>query len=203
MTVATPTAAPPKPMTAEEFYELSGDKYKLAELVCGEVVEVMPSGGEHSEVGFVLGAAVLAHVRSARLGTCTKADGGFVLSRDPDTVRCPDVGFIRADRLPGGRTPRGFILGAPDLAVEVVSPSQYSSDTLDKVRDYLEAGTRLVWVIDPDKRVAYVYRSDMPVRFIREDGVLDGEDVLPGFTLPLAEVLPASADDKGGGQDGR
>jgi Uma2 family endonuclease len=107
----------------------------------------------------------------------------------PDNVRSPDVSFVAAGRFPDERWPVGFAALAPDLAVEVLSPSDNSRDVLEKVGEYLNAGTRLVWVIDPETRMATVYRSPMDVRVIGESESLDGEDVVPGFTCPLKDVL--------------
>jgi len=178
-----------KLMTAEEFCDLSGDDYKLAELVCGEVAPVVGATYKHSKIVLAVGARLFAYATETGVGECTTADGSYVLSRNPDTVRVPDVAFVRAERLVGIPEPQGFFEGAPDLAVEVASPSDRTLDTARKVREYLEAGTRLVWVIIPDERMAYIHHPDGLVRVVQDDGVLDGEDVLPGFRLPLADVL--------------
>jgi Uma2 family endonuclease len=135
-----------------------------------------------------IGALLWAFIRPRNLGICATADGGMRLAADPDTVRAPDVSFVRAERLPAGGLKAGYFAGAPDLAVEVLSPTDRFSDVQRKVRDYLAAGTRLVWVIDPEARTAIVYRPDGRVTFLDEDGVLDGEDVVPDFSLALADV---------------
>ncbi len=124
------------------------------------------------------------------LGICGGADFGFLLASDPDTVRVPDFGFVRTERVPAGGIPAsGFWPGAPDLAVEVFSPSNRFTNVLEKVYEYLDAGTRLVWVIEPEARKAMVFRpGGAPPATVGEDGALDGEDVLPGFTLPLAQI---------------
>ena len=115
-------------------------------------------------------------------------DTGFLIERDPDTVRAPDVAFVSAARTPEiGR--RGYVPFAPDLAVEILSPGDRPSEVLEKVAAWLGAGTRLVWVIDPDRGNARVHRADGSTSIVPEDGALDGEDVLPGFNCPLAEVL--------------
>ena len=104
-------------------------------------------------------------------------------------MRAADVWFIRADRLPSPMPRRGFWPVAPDLAVEVISPTDRWSDLLRTVADYLEAGTRLVWVLHPEKRAAHIFATDRDVTVLDESAMLDGEDVLPGLTLSLAEVL--------------
>ena len=108
---------------------------------------------------------------------------------DPERVRAPDVGFISRDRVPGGRLPESFISGAPDLAVEVLSPSETSVDIQQKVRDYFDAGSRLVWLITPQAQTVTVYRADGSARLLRDQDALDGEDVLPGFSIPLSGVF--------------
>jgi Uma2 family endonuclease len=113
-----------------------------------------------------------------------------LLKRGPDVVRAPDVWFVRADRVPADGIPVSFWPGAPDLAIEVLSPTDRVGAVLRKVREYLDAGVRLVWVIDPEARTAGVFRPGRTEHFIDDDRILDGEDVLPGFTLPLREVLP-------------
>jgi Uma2 family endonuclease len=107
----------------------------------------------------------------------------------PDNVRSPDLSFVAAGRFPDEREPLGFPALAPDLAVEVLSPNDRSRDVMEKVGEYLDAGSRLVWVVDPEKRTAAVYRSLMDVRVIGETESLDGEDVVPGFACLLKDVL--------------
>ena len=104
-------------------------------------------------------------------------------------MRAPDVAYISVDRLPDGRLPQGFLAGAPDLAVEVLSPRDNPVEVQQKVRDYLEAGTRLVWVVAPRARSVTVYRADASARLVREPESLDGEDVLPGLTVSLADLF--------------
>jgi Uma2 family endonuclease len=127
-------------------------------------------------------------VAEHRLGVVGGADFGILLARGPDTVRAPDVVFYRADRLPAGGIPSTYWELAPDLAVEVLSPSDRRGKVLKKVGEYLDAGTHLVWVVDPRRRTAVVYRPEGEPTILGADGILDGEDVLPGFRLALAEV---------------
>jgi Uma2 family endonuclease len=105
-------------------------------------------------------------------------------------VRSPDVAFVAADRVPG-QAPRGFFEGAPDLAVEILSPDDNARDVLDKVGEYVKAGTRLVWVIDPDRRRAVVHRSLTDVQRLTKADSLAGEELLPGFSCNLGDVLGA------------
>jgi Uma2 family endonuclease len=114
---------------------------------------------------------------------------GFVLRRDPDTVRAADIAFICADRLPPEGLPFGFFEGAPDLAVEILSPFDRYPDLLRKVSQWLEAGTRLVWVVDPARRTVTAFQSDGTLRLLDESAELDGGDVLPGFRHPVRDLF--------------
>ena len=180
-------AAAEKLMTAEEFLLIPEDGLER-ELVKGRVIVL---GGTSSlpavvaaQFVIVVGSFVLQH----RLGRVGGADWGFRLFEDPDTVRVPDAAFVRAERLPPSGMPRGFFPGPPDLALEVMSPSNTLADVLAKVSEYIAAGVRLVWVVDPEKRRATVFRPDELPLTVGADGVLDGEDVLPGFELRLADI---------------
>jgi Uma2 family endonuclease len=177
-------------LTAEDLWRMgSGDVRR--ELVDGEVVEMAPAGGVHGKVTGRVGWRLAEHVDAHGGGEVVVGDVGFVLTlpSDPERVRAPDAGFVSAARLPEGRLPRGFIRGAPDLAVEVFSPSERPEEVQQKVRDWLEGGTRLVWVIAPEARSATVYRPDGSARLVREPEALEGEDVLPGLRIPLADLF--------------
>jgi Uma2 family endonuclease len=173
-------------MTAEELFELQDDGLRH-ELVEGELRTMAPAGFDHGRVALRIGARILAHVEEQLLGEVLAAETGFVLARDPDTVRAPDVAFVASERAPLGT--RGFAELAPDLVVEVVSPSDRASEVASKAAMWIDAGVRLVWVVDPQARLAAVHHPGGLVTVLREDGVLDGEDVLPGFRLPLTTVF--------------
>lgn len=177
-----------KLMTAQELAALpdDGNRYELSR---GVLLCMSPSGAESSIVGGNVYAELRDFVRRQRLGVCGPADGGFLLVTNPDIVRAPDAWFVRAERVPAGGIPKTFWPGPPDLAVEVLSPSDRWAEVLRTVSEYLEAGARLVWVIDPETRSARVFRPERAPTVVDEDGTLDGEDVLPGFTLPLRAVL--------------
>ncbi|MBI4520972.1 MAG: Uma2 family endonuclease [Gemmatimonadetes bacterium] len=171
-----------KLLTAEEFERLPDDGYRT-ELVRGRVVREPPAGYEHGRIGGELIYVLNRFVREHRLGEVLASETGFVLFHDPDTVRAPDAAFVAASRIPSD--PKGFAQLAPDLAVEVVSPSNTWSEVQDKVFDYLDAGTRLVWVLEPRRRRIRVFRSRDDVTILGEDDVLEGADVLPGFRVPV------------------
>ena len=177
-------------LTAQDLLRF-GDDGVRRELVNGRIIEMPPAGGVHGEVVSTMVWLMVEHVRRTGAGKVVSSDTGFVLDLpgDPERVRAPDAAFISGDRVAGGRLPESFISGAPDLAVEVLSPSDTMADVQQKVRDYLDAGTRLVWLLTPQARTVTVYRADGSARLLRDQDALDGEDVLPGFSIPLAEVF--------------
>jgi Uma2 family endonuclease len=117
------------------------------------------------------------------------ADGGFVLFPDRATVRVPDVAFVRADRAPQGEARKSFPRLAPDLVVEVLSPSDRASEVVAKLEMYQEAGVPLIWLIDPDNETVTIIAAGQPTRVVKPGDTLDGGDVLPGFTVPVAEIF--------------
>jgi Uma2 family endonuclease len=177
----------PSRMSAEDLfhYDMPG---KRTELVRGRLVVRDLVGVRHSVVAAKLVTALSIWVARHPIGFVLAGYPGFVLERDPDTVRGPDVAFVRANR---GLidTAAGFAELAPDLAIEVRSPSDRLGALEEKVRQWLAAGTRLVWVIEPERRLARVFRPDGSSDRPHAADVLDGEDVLPGFSLKLSEVL--------------
>ncbi len=159
------------------------------ELIRGEIVEMPPSGGEHGEIGMAIGSSLMAHVKSNQLGKVYGADTGFIVERDPDTVLAPDAAFVRAGRLPSREARRGIMPVVPDLAVEVISPSDRVTQITDKVMLYLKHGVELVWLVHPGQRIVTVYTPDLVARTLTESGTLDGGDVLPGFQLLVSEIF--------------
>jgi len=174
-------------LTAEELLHTHVPN-KRVELVRGVLVVHEPPGYEHGRITAELGFLLATHIKETRAGQLLIGDSGFKVAADPDTVRGPDIAFLRSERLPDPHT-RGFPALGPDLVVEVHSPSDRPGETLAKVGDWLEGGVRLVWVIDPARRLTQVYRQDGSTATIRETEPLDGEDVLPGFACPLASIL--------------
>ena len=177
-------------LTAQDLWKL-GEGDTRRELVDGEIREMAPAGGVHGQIQARICRRLVEHVDRHGGGQVLGGDVGFVLDlpHDPERVRAPDVAFVSTASLPEGRLPEGFLRGAPDLAVEVLSPSDRPGDVQQKVRDFLDAGARLVWVIAPEARTATVYRADSSARLLREADHLDGEDLLPGLSIPLAELF--------------
>ena len=178
----------PVDVTAEYLAELPDDdlQYELDE---GQLILMAPAGEGHGRVEGDLYGELYALLRGKDLGRLYPSDTGFILSRKPDTVRSPDVSFVRKHRFPlETRTKDGYILGAPDLAVEIQSPHQSPADLERKTRQYLEAGTQTVWVIRPRSESAEIYEAGQDVRTIGADEDLE-TSVLPGVRLRLGELL--------------
>jgi Uma2 family endonuclease len=135
-----------------------------------------------------LGSLLASHVRSGDLGRVV-GEAGFKLAGDPDTVRGPDVAFVRRERLDSSLGPEGFFHGAPDLAVEIVSPGDTALELRQKIGEYLQAGARLVWVLQPDARTVIVHRPGASPETVGPDDLLDGEDVIPGFTCRAGDLF--------------
>jgi Uma2 family endonuclease len=178
-------------MTADDLSALPDDGNRY-ELVQGELVAMSPSAVWPGIVGGRVYGLLWSFLgRNAQLGVCGISETGFRLALNPDTVRAPDVWFVQAEHIPADGIPdEGFWPGAPDLAVEVLSPSDRFVDVMRKVQEYLAAGAHLVWVIDPKGRSAAAFAPERPPLLLGEDGTLDGGDLLPGFTLRLSDVLP-------------
>lgn len=176
-----------KLVAAEELFELSSaTDYELIE---GELREVSPSFGHSSQIAALFVATIHPFVRAHKLGYVTSEAGGYILSRNPDTVLAPDCGFIRKSLLPSGLPTNEYIPFPPDLAVEVMSISDRKRDLDRKAHRYLDSGTRMVWLVQPASRSVTIYRQNLEPIEIRENGMLEGFDVLPGFSMPVADVF--------------
>jgi Uma2 family endonuclease len=175
-------------LTVEELETMAGEPGRI-ELVKGELVKMPPAGHEHGEIAGNTFGRVWSFVKKNRLGRLYAAETGFVLQRNPDTVRAPDAAFVTAERAGGQKRRTNFFEGAPDLAVEVVSPDDAAEMVNEEVLDYLEAGTRLVWIVNPRTRTATVYRSLSDVRVLTEQESLEGYELLPGFSLPIRKIF--------------
>jgi len=147
-----------------------------------------PAGFEHGRIVVNITVPLATHVKQKKLGVVSGAETGFQIGHDPDTVRAPDVAFIRAERVPPTPT-LGFFQGAPDLAVEVLSPNDRAGDLLAKVHDWLAGGCCAVWVVDPGARTVSVYRSQGQLVVWNVSDELTGDDIVPGFALPVAEIF--------------
>ncbi len=179
-------AAPNRLVTAEELEHMPDDDYRY-ELVRGRLIRMSPVGFLHGDIAGAILALLRYHAKERRLGT-VGPEIGFVLARNPDTVRAPDVAFIRRERVPP-RDARGFVTGAPDLAVEVLSPDDRPSEIRDKISEYLSHGTSVVAIVDPDERTVIVHRRGATPLMLTMDDALDLDDVLPGFRCVVREIF--------------
>ncbi len=174
--------------TASELFEMPHDGFRY-ELVKGELRKMSPSGSEHGAIIVNITVLLGQHVKSNKLGVCFGAETGFKIASDPDTVRAPDVAFISRERIPESGITKKFWPGAPDLAVEVLSPGDTYTEVDEKVEDWLESGARAVWVVNPKRRSVSVYRSMTDVKRLSEGDELDGGDVVPGFRCKVSEIF--------------
>jgi Uma2 family endonuclease len=171
-------------LTVEEFASTSLEG--MWELIDGDLVETGFSAGFSGWIAGQIFARLHEHVPRT-LGWVFMSGAGFILFADRATVRSPDAAVVLRDRLPG--LPDGFIPMAPDLPVEVLSPSDRMADALGKVSMYLEAGVRIVWLVDPASRTVTVFRPDAAPKSLAEEDALDGGDVLPGLSIPIASIF--------------
>jgi Uma2 family endonuclease len=159
------------------------------ELVRGELRQMTPAGQKHGRITVNLTTALAQYVRAKHLGIVCAAETGFKLGTDPDFVRAPDAAFICQERAEQVGDIEGYWPGAPDLAVEVISPNDLYADVEEKVFDWLTAGTRMVLVINPRKRIVTAYHSLSDVIILKEADVIDGRDVVPGWKMPVSDLF--------------
>jgi Uma2 family endonuclease len=172
-------------MTADELLRLPDDGQRH-ELIAGELRTMAPSAGEHGWVGTNVSAPLAHYVRTHKPGLVLQAETGFLLTSDPDTVRAPDVAFIRRERALTLLHRQGYWPGAPDLAVEVLPPNDRYTEVATKVAEWLAHGASMVVVVNPRRRNVEVHRPGQAARTLTEADVLDGEDVVPGWSYPCA-----------------
>jgi Uma2 family endonuclease len=170
--------------TAEQLYAASD--LGRCELLRGELRMMSPAGAEHGWIAVNIAVRLWEYVNRNALGVVFAAETGFVLQRSPDTVRAPDVAFVGTARI-GTGLPKGFFPGAPDLAIEVLSPDDRPGQWTAKVRDWLDAGCREVWVVDPAQGTVTVYCEDRSRVASRNDTITT--PLLPGFHLPIADIF--------------
>jgi len=160
------------------------------ELVNGELRRMAPASRRHGVLAMRAGWRLAQYVEAQGLGEVYAAETGFQLSWDPDTVLAPDVAFASRQRLEEVGEVEGYWPGAPDLAVEVISPNDRYTEVEEKVLKWLDAGTRVVVVLNPRHRTVTVYRSRTDITILTEEDTLDGQDVVPGWTVPIKELFP-------------
>jgi Uma2 family endonuclease len=186
--IGMPYTNPQRLMVVDDLYGLPDDGWKH-ELQAGCLVSEPLPGFRHGQIAARLAQLLGAHVYRERLGAVLSNDSGFVLSTSPDTVRGPDVAFVTRERLASFVDRSKAFPGAPDLAVEVRSPSNTAAEIHAKVAEYLAAGTRLVWVVDSEVRTITAYKTLLAPTLIGEGQFLEGQEVVPGFRVGVDELF--------------
>ena len=177
-----------KLLTAADLLRLDGEGVR-GELIRGVLCETMPAGHGHGKIVLNLGSALHSFVTPRGLGTLVASDSGVWLEHDPDTVREPDIAFTSAEKIPVDARVTGYAEVAPDLVVEVASPSDSRREVHDKAHMWLSHGVRPVWVVHPETRMVDVHRPDHAVTTLGDQDSLEGMDVLPGFTCDVSSVF--------------
>lgn len=177
-----------QPMTADELFLMKDDGFRY-DLVKGELRKMSPAGSEHGAIIIRLTVALGQYVEENDLGEVFAAETGFKLASNPDTVLGPDVAFVSNENIPPTGIPVKYWPGAPDLAVEVISPGNTRREIEEKIEEYLAAGVRLVWIISPKHRIVTVHRPDIEPATLTESDALDGQDVVPGFHYSIARLF--------------
>jgi Uma2 family endonuclease len=177
-----------RPITADDLLRMPDDGFRY-ELVRGALRKMTPAGFQHGRITINITNSLDQFVRANHLGVICAAETGFKLASDPDMVRAPDVAFVRQERIQEVGDIEGYWPGAPDLAVEVVSPSDSYSELEEKVFDWLMAGTQTVVVVNPRKRAVTVYRSLTDIKILMENDTLECAEVLPGWRMPVKDIF--------------
>lgn len=175
-------------LTAEDLWKLPNDGYRC-ELVKGVIHRTPLTGFEHGVLSGTIGSLLEEHINIHCLGAVCSAGTGFKISQNPDTVRAPDAAFVRQESIDAQGIPQSYWDGAPDLAVEVISPSDTYTEVEEKVDEWLIASCAMVWVINPRRETVEVYRSPEDITVLQKDDILDGGDVIEGFQCPVKDIF--------------
>lgn len=175
-------------MTAEELLRLPRGQFRY-ELIDAELKQISPSEHNHGRIAMRLSIALGQYVQEHRLGEVYAAETGYKLRSNPDTVQAADLSFIEQRRVDEVGEAKGYWPGAPDLAVEVLSPNDIVSEVEQKVAEWLKGGSRLVWVVSPTMRTVTVYSSKTHIQVLTEKDLLNGGSVIPGFEYPIAKLF--------------
>jgi Uma2 family endonuclease len=174
--------------TADELFRLPENDRRY-ELIEGVLTKMPPTGFEHGDVTMNVAFLLKKHVTAHRLGKVLAAEVGFKLASDPDTVLAPDVSFIRQEEIDRLGPTKKFWPGAPDLAVEVMSPGDTVRAMQEKARLWLAHGARLVWVVNPARRTVSVHKPGAEAALLKEGDALEGQGVVQGFRCRVSEIF--------------
>ncbi len=172
----------------QDVLALPDDAHRY-ELVQGELRRMSPAGRKHGRLIMNISTPLDQFVRENQLGAVYAAETGFILETAPDTLRAPDIAFVRHERLADLPEADGFFVGPPDLAAEFILPNDLYTEVDEKVRDYLRAGTRMVVVVNPRRQTVTVYRSHTDIQLLTREDRLEGGDLLPGWSLPVSTIF--------------
>ncbi len=175
-------------VTAEELLKMPDDGFRY-ELIRGELNKMPPPGHVHGRVAMEFGWRLAQHVKANGLGTVYAAETGFLLETDPDTVRAPDCAFVSRERLAAIGDVEGYLPGAPDLAVEVISPGDTYTEVEEKAIEWLANGSAMVLVLNPRKRTVTIYRSLTDITILDQNAVLDISDVVADFKVSVKDLF--------------
>jgi Uma2 family endonuclease len=176
-------------VTADGLLAMPTGMGKRYELVAGELRVMLPAGWRHGKIAIRVGARLAAHVEQYNLGLVFGAETGFRLASDPDTVRAPDISFVAKRNLPEQEPNDGFWPGAPDLAVEVLSPGDRTGEVDEKIDAWLGAGCAAVWIVNPKLKTVTIYRSGTDVQSKAAGDILQGDPVVPGFSCAIDDLF--------------
>jgi Uma2 family endonuclease len=178
----------PKLMTQQELLDLPDDHMRH-ELIKGELITMPLAGCEHGQIALWIGRLLGTHIAKNKLGCSFGAGTGFLIERDPDTVRAPDFAFV-AKNSTKPRTPKGFFPGAPDLAVEVISPDDCVMEVEDKIQQWLDAGCQSVWVVKPTRQTITIHQNNAQPQVLHPADDIHAPDLLPGFQAKVKDLFP-------------
>lgn len=177
----------PTLLTAEDLLKKSDDGFRY-ELVKGIILRMPPPGFEHGILTIEIGQFLAEYVKRHKLGRVC-AETGFKIAEDPDTVLAPDAAFVSQNSIDEQGIPKGYWIGAPDLAVEIISPNDTYTEVAEKANQWLNAGCKMVWVVNPRRETVEVYRSTEDITVLRGDDILEGGEVIEGFQCSVEDLF--------------
>ena len=177
-----------QPLSAETLYAMSSTAGR-AELVEGELIRMSPAGFEHGSITLRLTWRIARHVEENNLGVVCAAETGFLIARNPDTVRASDLAFVTQARIDEIGSVKGYWPGCPEMVAEVVSPSDTDSEVQAKALAWIEAGCQVVWIVDPKQKHVVEFRSETAIRVFTVKDRLSAPDLFGDWTIDVAKLF--------------